>query len=618
MRQIDHLKLLTTRAQFAAFLGVPVRTMTHILYVLTPANRYTSFDIPKRDGGVRKINAPVPVLKDLQTKLTKILVDCVKEIQAEELEQHKKVRYLACAYGFLPDKSIVHNARNHRDRRHVLNLDIQDFFGSINFGRVRGVFISDRRWNLDPVIATLIAQIACHGQGLPQGAPTSPVVSNVVGQLLDSRMRKLAKRDRCSYSRYADDLTFSTNIRKFPAALAVTDPVSLEVSLGDELSRELNRAGFTANPGKTRLQGRTSRQVVTGLVVNEKVDIDRRYYRRLRSMLRSVAKTGSYYLPGRPLDPKQDLKFLEGMFAHAYHVQCMDIQRDEPERMRHAQKFGMDGQSHQREKPPVFDLFASFLKYKHFVARDTPLMLVEGVTDPIYIKCALTKLSLGDLAAYPRLVALSPVDPPTPKIRFLTASDTVKDVLDLGTGVGGQVKLLQSYHTFLEGFDVSDTGHPVIILCDNDEAAKKVFTAAKDAAKKLAKQRNQPDPILIIELQSKDKFYYVGGNLYLVKLPEDPAHAPVVIEDLLSQALRNQTVAGKWFNGNKAAGTKLDKVPFAKEVVRASTDPNDFKDFKTLFDRLDSCVAHFEGLQAAAAQIALAAAAATAATVSSP
>ena len=99
-------------------------------------------------------------------------------------------------------------------------IDLEDFFPSINFGRVRGYFIRDKSFALDEDVATVVAQIACHENALPQGSPCSPVISNLIAQVLDMHLVRLASKVGCTYSRYADDLTFSTNKKVFPAEIA--------------------------------------------------------------------------------------------------------------------------------------------------------------------------------------------------------------------------------------------------------------------------------------------------------------------------------------------------------------------------------------------------------------
>ena len=142
----------------------------------------------------------------------------------------------------------------------------------------------------------MIAQIACHDNELPQGSPCSPVISNLVAHLLDVRLARLARAHKCTYSRYADDLTFSTNQRDFPPELA--RPVPEQVSrwdLGELLATEIKNAGFCVNYQKTRMQYCNSRQMTTGLIVNQKVNIRSEYYRTVRAMCHTLFSTGEYY-----------------------------------------------------------------------------------------------------------------------------------------------------------------------------------------------------------------------------------------------------------------------------------------------------------------------------------
>ncbi len=179
------------------------------------ATKYKTFQIPKRNGGQRTIKAPIDALKLLQRRLSDLLQNCVDEINTASQRKDRT------AHGFKRKRSIITNARQHRHRRWVFNLDLEDFFPSINFGRVRGFLLKNRDFGLHEDVATVIAQIACHDNSLPQGSPCSPVISNLVAHLLDMRLVKIAGETGCTYSRYADDLTFSTNKKEFPADIAV-------------------------------------------------------------------------------------------------------------------------------------------------------------------------------------------------------------------------------------------------------------------------------------------------------------------------------------------------------------------------------------------------------------
>lgn len=165
------------------------------------------------------------------------------------------------SHAFQKEKSIITNAQIHRNKRFVLNIDLENFFNSFHFGRVKGFFEKDKNFKVPPDVALIIAQLTCYQGVLPQGAPSSPIITNLICRILDLRILKLAKKYKLDYSRYADDLTFSTNIRSFDAQ---------EKEFLSVLETEIKRAGFKINTKKTRLQFNNSRQEVTGLIVNKK------------------------------------------------------------------------------------------------------------------------------------------------------------------------------------------------------------------------------------------------------------------------------------------------------------------------------------------------------------
>jgi RNA-directed DNA polymerase len=214
MSELLLLKGASTLHHVAGLLQFQPQALAYILYKKPLLTKYSSFDVPKRGGGVRKINAPSPELMLLQRRLSDLLQNCIEEIN----EGRKWKDQLA--HGFKRNRSIMTNATKHQKRRYVFNIDLQDFFPTINFGRVRGFFIKDVNFMLHPKVATILAQIACHENGLPQGAPCSPVISNLVGHVLDIRLCKLASANGCTYSRYADDITFSTSKPDFPSSIA--------------------------------------------------------------------------------------------------------------------------------------------------------------------------------------------------------------------------------------------------------------------------------------------------------------------------------------------------------------------------------------------------------------
>lgn len=261
---------LQSVSDVADLLELPERQLTYAIWRTPELRRYRTWSIRKRNGGVRTIDAPRKTHKILQTKLAYVL----------ELVAQRRT----AAHGFSPGKSIVTNAREHSRNRWVLNVDLEDFFPSIHFGRVRGMLMASP-YNVGERAATAIAQLCCHAKRLPQGAPTSPVLSNMICTRLDGEMRRLAKSLGCKYTRYADDLTFSTNKRVFPSELAIPSIDESPDVVGHALLNAIKTNGFKINAEKVRLQRNTTRQEVTGLVVNRRPNVRRSFLNQLRSML---------------------------------------------------------------------------------------------------------------------------------------------------------------------------------------------------------------------------------------------------------------------------------------------------------------------------------------------
>ena len=272
---------LTSLDDVAELLEIPRDVLVYILYRATYRMDYRTFEVAKRGGGVRQIAAPHPTIKLLQSKLNMVL----QTAYAGKPSVH----------GFVPGTSIVTNARRHVGKQFVLNVDLKDFFPSINFGRVWGM-LKSKPYKLDQGAATVLAQICCFDRELPQGAPTSPIISNMICGKLDSQLQRLAHRQKCIYTRYADDLTLSTRLRQFPKELAERRGAGWsgeDIVLGRHLVSVIHDNGFTVNEKKLRLQHRTEHQEVTGITVNEIPNVGRRYVRQIRAMLHAWEKFGS-------------------------------------------------------------------------------------------------------------------------------------------------------------------------------------------------------------------------------------------------------------------------------------------------------------------------------------
>jgi len=146
-------------------------------------------------------------------------------------------------------------------------------------------------YNLPASVATVLAQICCFNNHLPQGAPTSPIISNMICAKMDSELQDLAWNTRCFYTRYADDITFSTTLSEFPVPIAKVHSL-LDVEIGEELEKVITSNGFSINSNKTRVFSRKQRQEVTGLTVNKFPNIRKKYLAQIRAMLHAWDKYG--------------------------------------------------------------------------------------------------------------------------------------------------------------------------------------------------------------------------------------------------------------------------------------------------------------------------------------
>lgn len=262
-------KELKVPKDVSELLEVPHRHFNFWLYRQPDDKRYTTFYINKKSGGQRRIDVPTTNIKILQQKLNQIL----------------QVVYSAkpSVHAFVPSRNVKSNAERHVKKRWVLNIDLKDFFPSIHFGRVRGMLMGNP-YNLPAGVATILANLCCFQRRLPQGAPTSPVISNMICAQMDSKLQQLAKRNRCTYTRYADDIFFSTTSRRFPRGLAFYDRLN-QLEVGKELIDIIESSGFIINLEKVKLKGREVRQVVTGVTVNEFPNLPRKYTKQIRAML---------------------------------------------------------------------------------------------------------------------------------------------------------------------------------------------------------------------------------------------------------------------------------------------------------------------------------------------
>jgi len=261
-------------ATLLAYLGMSAKELKKIWWYRS--GMYHQFEISKRLGKSRLISAPDARLKMLQSKVALLL--------------NQLYRVRSPVHGFVPDRSVKSNAEAHGRRNFVVNLDLKDFFPTITENRVSGLL---RSLDIDRRVAGIVARLCCVNHHLPQGAPTSPVLSNMICYRLDTALLQIAKSARAIYTRYADDITFSSY--QPPAPLFESALPSVGRFSPDLLAPRLRGAftdnGFTVHPEKAHYADKNSRRIVTGVKINNGLNVDRRYVRRIRAILHSVEAT---------------------------------------------------------------------------------------------------------------------------------------------------------------------------------------------------------------------------------------------------------------------------------------------------------------------------------------
>lgn len=616
MQSLQALKTIKTKPELAKLLGIKPSIFTHSLYVTKPANQYIQFKITKKSGGERTINAPTGKLKTIQSALSVFLLNCLDEINQEKFPQseltapsakHSKVLKVKCnsalsiqpslSHGFERKRSIITNAVMHLGRKNVLNIDLENFFESFNFGRVRGFFIKNENFKLDPHIATVIAQIACHNNELPQGSPCSPVISNLITHTLDIRLAALAAQHSCFYTRYADDITFSTREKNFPVKIMREDN-GLYVA-GKKLRSAIKRAGFKINNKKTRLQYCDSRQDVTGLIVNEKPNTKKEYWRTVRAQCNTLFKTGTFHKNVGDDIVEGNINELEGQLNFIDQVDHYNRLRQKPA-LNPKYHFKKDALAKNQAKKRRYlfggreKTFSQFLFYRLFYGNECPTILTEGKTDNVYLKTAINMLA----SSFPDLAK-----PKTQKspyellIRFVKYSKRTRFLLELHGGADYLKDFVIGYKTNLKSYQAPKPTNPVIIIVDND-------TGPQDAG--LLNYISKIDSATIfptkLKLKSdirKAEFIHIFHNLYLVLTPLGKANCQTDIEYFFKDIDRLRKYDGKCFNTVAKRDPKKDlsKDSFAKHIVQAKKKKVDFTGLKPLLVRIVKVIKHYKNIK---------------------
>ncbi|QMI06131.1 reverse transcriptase family protein [Citrobacter sp. RHB25-C09] len=297
----QNLPLLADSQTLATLMGITINELRFLCFQkdVSRINHYRRFSLLKKSGGERLISAPMPRLKRAQYWILENILNRVKLHDA--------------AHGFVAGRSILTNALPHVGRAVVINLDMENFFPTVSYRRVKGLF---RQLGYGEQIATELAllttepeteQVVLDGENwfvqqgerfLPQGAPSSPAISNIICRRLDSRLHAMAHKLGFAYTRYADDMTFSC-----------ADNRGNVQQLLWRCKQIVQDEGFRVHPQKTRVMRKPQQQQVTGIVVNEKPSLDRKTLKRFRALLFQIAKDG---MEGKRWGPGELMASIEG------------------------------------------------------------------------------------------------------------------------------------------------------------------------------------------------------------------------------------------------------------------------------------------------------------------
>ncbi|UPT35048.1 retron Ec67 family RNA-directed DNA polymerase/endonuclease [Pseudomonas amygdali] len=608
MKKIDALRTVTTKPELARLLGIKASMLTYVLYVLRPETQYSIFEIPKKSGGTRTISAPHDKLKSIQRALADLLQDCIEDINDSKPKSAVKSKFInskkndnpdyrkskffedvftpTISHGFVRKRSIITNAMMHLNRKNVLNIDLKDFFDSFNFGRVRGFFIANDHFGLDEHIATVIAQIACYEHKLPQGSPCSPVITNLIGHILDIKLALLAREYRCTYTRYADDITFSTRSKEFPVEL--TREYKGTYIIGSVLENRIRQAGFRINPRKTRIQYKDSRQTVTGLVVNEKPNVRSEYWRTVKSQCHMLFKSGAFTEDGPEEPVPGNIDQLEGRLNFIDQLDFYNRLRQKPPLTPDymLEKHGVN--THKllsgRERT-----FSRFLYYRAFYGNARPTILCEGKTDNIYVKAAISRLA----ADYPRLAKIKTA---TSDYKLLVSifkyTSRTRFLMGLYGGAAYLTDFVARFENTHRFYKAPRPTNPVIIIMDNDggfDGVEGIFKGKKSNATPVPKGTGRT------EYRGAD-FIHVVENLYVVLTPLGPSGSKSEIEDLFTSSTREELVDKKTLCLDKEIdrSSQYGKDTFANKVILPKKASIDFSGFKILLDRIVLCMEHYE------------------------
>lgn len=587
--------------------------------VLKNEIRYSKKSIPKKYGGTRQLLVPCRDLKIVQKRLSRVLYDAQGDMFKHnpnyfENAQSHVPKSGAVSHAFNKGKSIMSNVEIHVRKKYIFKIDLENFFDSFNFGRVRGFFLKNKNFELSNQMATILAKLTCFEGKLPQGSPCSPIISNLIGNILDRRVVEISRIYHLDYTRYADDMTFSSNDEFF---------VNHIKDFYKKLNKIITKSGFKINSNKSKMMDYTKREIVTGLTVNSKISVDKNFRKNTRAMVDNLYKHGEF--SNKYSSKQETMNALRGRLLFINQVANFDdlIVKDE--------KIHEKSILTSQEKT-----FQKFLFYELFWKNNQPLIFVEGKTDVNYIKAGLMNLSED----YPKLI--------TKEngffhyhFRFVKRNASLerlfgikRDGADTFTNIfkiiGGKRINNLPQNNYLEkliknfgsaSMDkkklMSCSNKPVVFLFDNEKKILpknnenkkgKIFPLRKaiEELKKLEfadKNRlelflNEPNftNLRLVAPSFNDCESGFKNKLYIQTLPltdraRQAQYTNIEIEDLLVDDDLSRQVDGKKFvrESNKDNQSSVGKARFSEFIYKHYQEIN-FENFRPLFDELTSLV----------------------------
>ncbi|ECK2139700.1 RNA-directed DNA polymerase [Salmonella enterica subsp. enterica serovar Enteritidis] len=565
--RLDKLKSCNSKPDLARLLGIDPVFMTRVIYIRNTDKLYSQFTIKKKNGGNRHISAPDPELKEIQSKLSDLLQDCLNNIRANSKEENN------FSHGFERNRSIITNAEKHKLKKWVLNIDLSNFFDEFNFGRVRGYFLKNKNFSLNTDLSTLIAKIACHQDKLPQGSPCSPVITNLILVSLDRRLSNLCNRAGCTYTRYADDITISTNKKEFPRSIIKSYNES-SIELNKKFLNEIISSGFQINLNKLRLFDKKCRQEVTGLTINRFVNVDNKYAKKVRAMAHSLFTKGGYTLTDKKTHEQRagNINELGGMLSFIDYVDKHN------NRLPHTTKTSLN----KRE-----NIYSDFLYYSAFWANPKPTILTEGKTDITYLRVALDSLS----ANYPNLIGNKKMGNKTVRnygVKFFKNTTKSKYFLNLDGGASHLKDFIVGYEKKANAFKAIADQKPVIIVLDNDSGS-----GGSNGIFQTLIGKAFPNITLSKDELRNQKWTWVTKNLYLIFTPLNGLNDSSM-EDLFHSSVLQTKLGGKVFNRTnaKCKDNEYGKEFFATGVVLKKRKIIDFSNFNYIFESITEIIDH--------------------------